>query len=328
MTAPWRRFASRTGHNWRWLRLVRTVWRVWEWWGWLDWMRWRRWSLECIVLPVLNRRTSSRSAVSPWGIAKSWRSWEWAVNRLATIQYSMCPTCLPWKWLKWEAWSIVAAISILLHWNWEVSWIAWEWWIDLPNLKSLLFGCDAFANCCRVVMESECFERRQWIDLPELTSIQLGTSALRYSDEADDTTLIMRGDDSEANEWIDLPKLTSLITVEAKRKDFCFGDSFEFLYRVILESMCLAMWQPLDIPSLTTVDLKDAFSGTNDVLTSSAFYLCLSLLDITPSLQQYLSSFVSFIHSSLCEFIARSHSLALHKHISPYHQQTHNPLSQ
>ncbi|KAM7454285.1 hypothetical protein BLSTO_04958 [Blastocystis sp. subtype 1] len=61
---------------------------------------------------------------------------------------------------------------------------------NLPKLKSLLLSCNAFANCCRVVLEN----------LPELTSIQLGTSALRYSDEAEDTVLIMRGDDSEANE--------------------------------------------------------------------------------------------------------------------------------
>ena len=241
MTAPWRQSAYRIGNSWRWLRLVPTVWRVWEWWGWLDWMRWRRWSLECTVLPVLHRRISSWSAVSRWETAKSWRSWEWAVNRLVIIQSSMCPTCLPWKWLKWEAWSIIAAISILLHWNWEVNWTEWNWRIDLPKLKSLLFGYNAFAGCSRVELESEYFERRWGIDLPELTSIQLGSAALCYSDEADDTVLIMRGDGSEVNEWIDLPKLTSLITVEAKRKDSCFGDSFEYPWHVILESMCLAL---------------------------------------------------------------------------------------
>ena len=77
--------------------------------------------------------------------------------------------------------------------------------------------------------------------MPELTSIQLGSAALCYSDEADDTVLIMRGNDSEMNGPIDLPKLTSLITVEAKRKDSCFGDSFEYPWHVIMESMCLAV---------------------------------------------------------------------------------------
>ncbi len=36
--------------------------------------------------------------------------------------------------------------------------------------------------------------------MPELAFIQLGFSALSYSFEAEDTTLIMRGNDSEVNE--------------------------------------------------------------------------------------------------------------------------------
>ena len=267
---------------------------------------------------------SNRSAVSPWETVKSWRSGEWAANRLPTIPYSMCPTCLPWKWLKWEGWSIAVAISTLLRWNWEVSWIVWNWWIDLPKLKSLLLGCTAFAGCSHVVLESEWFERRWGIDLPELAFIQLGFSALSYSFEAEDTTLIMRGNDSEVNEWIDLPKLTTLITVEAKRKERYLDNSFDFLYHVILESMCLGMWQPLDIPSLTTVNLKDAFSRTNDVRTSSAFYPCLSFLDITPALQQYFSLSVSFTHSSLFECVDVFHLYQLQMQPSPPRRQYHS----
>ena len=42
-------------------------------------------------------------------------------------------------------------------------------WIDMPSLKSLLFGNDAFQDCSRVVFESEWLEERMmtrlaWID--------------------------------------------------------------------------------------------------------------------------------------------------------------------
>ena len=45
-----------------------------------------------------------------------------------------------------------------------------EWWLDMPSLKSLVFGKGAFEECSRVVFESEWLwcewlTRLAWIDI-------------------------------------------------------------------------------------------------------------------------------------------------------------------
>ena len=67
-----------------------------------------------------------------------------------------------------------------------------KWWIDLPSLKSILFGQNAFARCSRVVFESDSIKRRWHIGLPRLTSIQLGFEALFFYHIGENRTLIMR----------------------------------------------------------------------------------------------------------------------------------------
>ncbi|KAK8833530.1 hypothetical protein WA577_006674, partial [Blastocystis sp. JDR] len=72
---------------------------------------------------------------------------------------------------------------------------------NLPSLKSLLFGCNAFDDCSRAVFEN----------LPELTSIRLGEFAFMFTHD-ESTELIMRN----------LPKLTTLTTEG--------DDSYTFYY--------------------------------------------------------------------------------------------------
>ncbi|KAK8832933.1 hypothetical protein WA577_001447, partial [Blastocystis sp. JDR] len=103
---------------------------------------------------------------------------------------------------------------------------------NLPSLKSLLFGNNAFDDCSRAVFEN----------LPVLTSIHFGEDAFcfKYDDELSE--LIMRN----------LPKLTTLTTDK---------DSITFLYprSITLENM----------PSLTTVTLnkENAFDYKKTVHT-------------------------------------------------------------
>ncbi|KAK8833095.1 hypothetical protein WA577_006138, partial [Blastocystis sp. JDR] len=91
---------------------------------------------------------------------------------------------------------------------------------NLPKLKSLLFGNNAFSDSCRLVLEN----------LPELTSIQLGHYAFYFNEKS--STLVMRN----------LPKLTTLTTTS-------YSWSFRFPYHITL----------YDIPALTTVTLPYAF---------------------------------------------------------------------
>ena len=64
--------------------------------------------------------------------------------------------------------------------------------IDLPSLKYLLFGRDAFYNCNRLVLESGSDAAFSHADLPELLSIQLGLSAFAFFNSGEDSTLILR----------------------------------------------------------------------------------------------------------------------------------------
>ncbi|KAM7454853.1 hypothetical protein BLSTO_04390 [Blastocystis sp. subtype 1] len=93
---------------------------------------------------------------------------------------------------------------------------------NMPKLKSLQFGIDAFDNCSRAVFEN----------LPELTSIRFGGGAFVFKDD-DSNELIMRN----------LPKLTTLTTKG------CNSNTFYYPRIITLE----------DMPSLTTVTLPQAF---------------------------------------------------------------------
>ena len=53
-------------------------------------------------------------------------------------------------------------------------------------------------------------EGEWWLDLPELTSILIGKDAFLFSGGSSE--LIMRSDDDDMRWWIDLPKLASLVT--------------------------------------------------------------------------------------------------------------------
>lgn len=64
--------------------------------------------------------------------------------------------------------------------------------VDLPSLKYLLFGRDAFYNCNRLVLESGSDAVFSHADLPELLSIQLGLSAFAFFNSGEDSTLILR----------------------------------------------------------------------------------------------------------------------------------------
>ncbi|KAK8818915.1 hypothetical protein WA577_003025, partial [Blastocystis sp. JDR] len=99
---------------------------------------------------------------------------------------------------------------------------------DLPSLKSLLFGDQAFRDCSRVAFEN----------LPELTSIQLGNEAFSFKEKSESTELIMRN----------LPKLTSLTTLASDW--MCICSSFMCPRSITLE----------DMPSLTTVTLVKEFA--------------------------------------------------------------------
>ncbi|KAK8826863.1 hypothetical protein WA556_004450 [Blastocystis sp. ATCC 50177/Nand II] len=98
---------------------------------------------------------------------------------------------------------------------------------NLPSLKSLFFGLDAFHDCPHAVFEN----------LPELTSIRMIDTALYFNEDDSSNELIMRN----------LPKLKSLTT---EGED---PISFKGVYFVILE----------DMPSLTTVTLPHAFEVFN-----------------------------------------------------------------
>ncbi|KAK8832504.1 hypothetical protein WA577_002977 [Blastocystis sp. JDR] len=102
---------------------------------------------------------------------------------------------------------------------------------NLPKLKSLLFGRNAFSSSSRLVLEN----------LPELTSIRLGDDAFYFKKDVESSTLVMRN----------LPKLTSLTTPSNSW-------SFRNPRHITL----------YDIPALTTVDLPYAFGYKNDVSTN------------------------------------------------------------
>ena len=63
-------------------------------------------------------------------------------------------------------------------------------------------------------------KREWWIDMPELTTILFGDDAFRFSDD-DSTELIMRSECDEMNWWIDLPKLITLATEGSNSGTFC-----------------------------------------------------------------------------------------------------------
>ena len=64
--------------------------------------------------------------------------------------------------------------------------------IDLPSLKSLVFGSLAFRKCSHVIFESDFFVFALGIDLPELESIQMGYNAFWFRIDSDNTTLELR----------------------------------------------------------------------------------------------------------------------------------------
>ncbi|KAK8825003.1 hypothetical protein WA556_006294 [Blastocystis sp. ATCC 50177/Nand II] len=102
---------------------------------------------------------------------------------------------------------------------------------NLPKLKSLLFGYDAFLYSSRLVLEN----------LPELTSIQLGYDAFLFNN-VESSTLVMRN----------LPKLTSLTTTQSYSWSF-------------LNPRHITLY---DIPALTNVTLPNAFNYKDDVSTN------------------------------------------------------------
>ena len=123
-----------------------------------------------------------------------------------------------------------------------------KWWIDMPSLKSLLFGNYAFCCCSRAVFESDSTRKREWwIDLPELTSIQLSWYAFCFKND-ESSELVMRSGDDEMKWWIDLPKLTSLTgssgTFEYPRSITLEGTSYHSILtnRHALSHYCLSSW--------------------------------------------------------------------------------------
>ena len=66
-----------------------------------------------------------------------------------------------------------------------------EWWLDMPSLKSLVFGKEAFRECSRVVFESEWLwcewlTRLGWIDFHSigLSCIQIQKEWFNHTDHA------------------------------------------------------------------------------------------------------------------------------------------------
>ena len=168
-----------------------------------------------------------------------------------------------------------------------------EWGIDLPELKSIRLGYEAFSfednsDSTQLFLRSGDGEMRLWIDLPELTSIQLGNEAFSFNDD-DSTELIMRSGDGEMRLWIDLPKLTTLTT---STSDWvCYGSSFMYPSSITLEGCCIPLSSHTDMPSLTTVtlDKSRAFKYKKTIHTKSSSSFSPSCLDITPALERYLS---------------------------------------
>ncbi|KAK8823575.1 hypothetical protein WA577_002494, partial [Blastocystis sp. JDR] len=85
---------------------------------------------------------------------------------------------------------------------------------NLPKLKALRFGGDAFQRCNRLVLE----------DLPELTSIQMGERAFTFNAQEPHNELILRN----------LPKLT---TLTSEGWSTC---SFRFVHTITVESTSLS----------------------------------------------------------------------------------------
>ncbi|KAM7455516.1 hypothetical protein BLSTO_03730 [Blastocystis sp. subtype 1] len=126
----------------------------------------------------------------------------------------------------------VIEMGELNEWSWNFYYASLEL-KNLPSLKSLLFGDDAFHECAHVVFE----------DLPELTTIQLGEHAFKFKyDESSE--LIMRN----------LPKLRTLTSTEN-------STAFYNPRIITLE----------DMPSLTnaTLNLYMAFREKKTVHTKS-----------------------------------------------------------
>ena len=128
-----------------WICLLSLIWECLKWmiipfvmwmkWNWLDWRDWRELWSETVVLEVVLQQWEE--IISIWRIVRSWENW-----RLAVIP------------------------SLKLRSDSE----GMKWWIDLPSLKSLLLGRQAFQYCSRIVLESEWTEKRMmnrfaWINL-------------------------------------------------------------------------------------------------------------------------------------------------------------------
>ena len=156
-----------------------------------------------------------------------------------------------------------------------------KWRIDMPRLNSLLFGCSAFENCSRVMLESEGLKREWCLDLPELTSIQLGHSAFQFKEDDKSSELIMRSVSTQMNWRIDMPKLTSLTTCGT------YSRSLRNPHSIALEGLIYHLSSQADMPSLTDVALRKryAFKRTKAVHTKSSSSSSLSRLDIPPALQ-------------------------------------------
>ena len=79
---------------------------------------------------------------------------------------------MKWRWLdwvSWRVWRLERTVSSMLHWSWRVFLFTVSDWLDMPSLKTLLFGGGAFRDCSRVVFESdwlwcEWLNRLAWID--------------------------------------------------------------------------------------------------------------------------------------------------------------------
>ena len=63
---------------------------------------------------------------------------------------------------------------------------------DLPRLQSATFGVESFRDCISIVFESSFIVHMWGADLPEVKSIELGWNAFRFERDNDRTSLIMR----------------------------------------------------------------------------------------------------------------------------------------
>ena len=80
-----------------------------------------------------------------------------------------------------------------------------EWWLDMPNLKSLIFGYKAFWMCDRVVFESVYCLCERWLDLPALCTIQSDNAFASTPSLELKSVLIHR------EWWLDMPSLKTIV---------------------------------------------------------------------------------------------------------------------